>query len=300
MLTKTFCQGGIHDVKATGRYYIAGRASMSKKRVYNWKRYFHWLGFDPDHPDEFKTCRDLIKEAHPDWTDDKIANLSFTGTKKIMRELGYSGTNGWDLHHLLLKAMGGLDNPMNLLPLKKPNHMGVHLMLPLNFRNHVLSKPNLYVSEDDIARLSLADEDDLTTMTEAYSKACTCKSIVMQKAMMGNTYARGQNQALDANHSTNHSWSHQNRFDAALIKISQYPDLSRPEFLKQTKLAPDLSNKYMYQLNRMLQKIKKQGIDVMKPTSDAAKAAYTKLKSTPSILRLYFDRAKAGRKFQNI
>ena len=69
---------------------------------------------------------------------------------------------------------------------------------------------------------------------------------------------------------------------------------------KQTKLAPDLSYKYEIQLNRMIQKIKKQGIDVMKPTSDAAKAAYTKLKSTPSIHRLYFDRAKAGRKFQNI
>ena len=118
--------------------------------------------------------------------------------------------------------------------------------------------------------------------------------------MMGNTLARGQNQALDANHATNHSWPYANRFDAALILISEYPYLSRPKFLKQTKLAPDLSYKYECQLNRMIQKIKKQGIDVMKPTSDAAKAAYTKLKSTPSILRLYFDRAKAGRKFQNI
>ena len=176
---------------------------------------------------------------------------------------------------------------MNLLPLKKPNHLGVHLMLPLNFCNHELSKPNMYVSKDDIARLSDANEDDLTAMTEAYSMVNTCRSIVMQKVMIGNIYASGRNQALDANYNTDHSWPFGKRFDAALIKISLHPKLSRREFLKQTKLAPSLANKYTQQFNQMLQKIKKKGIDFMKPTSDAAKEAYTKL--TPSILRLYFD-----------
>ena len=176
---------------------------------------------------------------------------------------------------------------MNLLPLKKPNHLGVHLMLPLNFCNHELSKPNMYVSKDDIARLSDANEDDLTAMTEAYSMVNTCRSIVMQKVMIGNIYASGRNQALDANYNTDHSWPFGKRFDAALIKISLHPNLSRREFLEQTKLAPSLAKKYTRYLNEMLKKINKKGIDFMQPTSDAAKDAHKNI--TPSILRQYFD-----------
>ena len=299
MLNETFCHGGIHDVIATGRNYIANRENMNQEQIDNWERYFQWLGFDPEHPNKFKTCHDYIKEARPDWTDDKIANLSFQRTKRIMRQLEFSGTKGWDIHHLQLKSMGGLDNPMNLLPLRKPNHMGVHLMLPLIFCNHELSKPNLYVSVDDIAVLLNADEDDLTAMTEAYSKARTRHSIAMRgntngkgrrtnvENFMGNSNARGQNQALDANHNANLSWSFGDRFDAVLIKLSRYPKITRREFLEQTMLAPSLANKYTQQFNQMHQKIEKQGIDFMEPTSDDAKAAYAKL--SPFNPRLYFN-----------
>ena len=99
-------------------------------------------------------------------------------------------------------------------------------------------------------------------------------------ASYGNTNARGKNQTLDEYKNANPYWSYDDRYDAALIKESEYPNLSRPEFLKQTKLAPGFSSNYTDQLKRMLQTIKKKGIDFKKPTSDRAKAAYAKIGSS--------------------
>ena len=94
--------------------------------------------------------------------------------------------------------------------------------------------------------------------------------------MIGNTFC------LD------HTWPLSGRFDAALIKMSTYPHMSRVDYIKTTQCgAPSTEEKYVDQLKRMFEKIKKGGIDFMKPTSNAAKVAHEKI--TPFDSSKYLD-----------
>ena len=286
MLAETFCKDGIHDVEATYQYFVQEHTNWSTKQVSSWTRYFSMLKFDPNK--KFMTCYDYIKEANPSWTDKYIEGLSFSQTKRIMGKLGFSTQNGaWNIHHLQLKSMGGSDNPRNLRPLRYSNHRGTHLILPLIFRNYELSKPLIWYDVSDIAKLLDADEVVLADMNKAYIEAISRQSI----CMVGNTNAtkgKGSRPAMSiammgkAGHSFAHTsdWSYEDRFDAALMKMSTHPNLSQEAFLKQTGYAPSDDSKYLFQFSKMITRINENGIATMKPTSDDAVHAYNKLKQS--------------------